>query len=130
MADFPVDQLNLSFSEGECKNLFITQSTFRDINAQDVEDALEYFKDFSDVSFGELKGQEAIDLTKMSQESNDMCDKIFDFSDDHDNGWSVLNDNVPFIVTRKSDGKVFTVARDEKPSVDNVTIGQEIDSKD
>ena len=109
MGDYPTDQLNLSFSGDECENLFVTESTFHEVNNQDVEDAVKYLNDFTDMSFGDCKALETIDLTNLSQESGSLCGKIFDFTDDHDNSWSVLNENAPFIVSRNSDGKVFTV---------------------
>ena len=40
-----------------------------------------------------------------------MCEKIFDFTDDYDNGYTVSTQDDPFIVTHKSDGKVFTVGK-------------------
>ena len=108
--DCPVDDLNLSFSGDKGKNLFITQSTFRDVTTQEADDAADFFMDFGDIIVSDTNECERRDLEKLAVEAqNDMCQKIFDFSNDVDNGWKVSTQENPIIVTRKSDGEQFVV---------------------
>ena len=115
-SNFPVDCGNLSFSDNDedASSLFITQSTFRDINTQDVNEAAEFFDGLGDVSLSEVTESERNDLEKLSEEvakqkQDEMCSRIFDFSDDIDNGYTVSTQDNPIIVTRKSDGMQVVV---------------------
>ena len=111
MSEFPVDAKNLSFSDDdEYNDLFITQSTFSEVSTQQEQDALEYIGKLSDDKVGEMVGSEC---GQLSQKSEEMCSKVYDFSEDHDNGWSVSTQNNPIIVTRNSDGEKFTVGDDK-----------------
>ena len=114
--DFPVDVANLSFSDDEAMaSLFITQSTFNSVTTQQVNDAVDFLDGLGDVSVGDTNNGQ---LNRVSEEEkqDEMCEKIFDFSDDYDNGYRVSTQDDPILVTRKSDGKVFTVG-DSKATV-------------
>ena len=128
MSDFPVDELNLSFSGDEYENLFITQSSFNNVTTQDVSDAVEYFNDLGEVSFGDSTNVESGDLSKLSPKTERMCGKVFDFSDDVDNSWSVSTQDFPIVVTRNSDGKQFLFGDDDSKVI-NVTVNDEEKSK-
>ena len=109
MSDFPVDEGNLSFSDDECSSLFITQSSFNSISTQDVDDAVDFFG-VTDMSFSENDLKVTGHLSVLSQESEEMCEHMFNFTpSETDNSWPVDNDCAPFKVTRNADGKHFTV---------------------
>ena len=110
--NFPVNESNLSFSDDDANALFITQSSFSDVKTQDVEEAVNFLGGLGDVSFGEIEDKSVIDVTVLSQKSEEMCEKIFDFAEDEDNCWSVSIQENPIIVTRNSDGKTFAVGPD------------------
>ena len=117
-----MDEGNLSFSGDEdAANLFITQSSFNSVSTQDVNDALDFFADENDFSFGDDSVKIAEEMSKLSQNSEEMCGRIFDFTgEQHDNGWSVANDLAPFHVTRKSDGQQFIVGKKSEESAADV----------
>ena len=109
---FPVDDGNLSFSGDNYEGLFITQGTFKNVTTQDVSDAVDYLNELTEVPSGEV----------LSQNSEIICSKIFDFSNDHDNGWSMSTRDSPIIVTCNFDGKQFVVG-------DEVTKSNEFEDK-
>ena len=127
MADFRVDEANLSFSGDEdASSLFITQSSFSNISTQEVDEAVDFFGGLENVSFDDKNddktGNVDTELASLSQKSEEMCRRVFDFtSGEKDNSWSVQNDVAPFIVTRNCDGQEFTVGNNEI----NVTDGQD-----
>ena len=43
MFEFPVDEGNLSFSDDDSSNIFITQRTFQDVTTQEVDNAMDLF---------------------------------------------------------------------------------------
>ena len=91
-------------------DLFITQSSFNSISTQDVDDAVDFFG-AADMSFGENDLKVTGDLSVLSQESEEMCGYVFDFtSGKTDKSWSVDNDCAPFKVTRNADGKHLLLA--------------------
>ena len=48
---FPVDECNLSFSKDKgMSSIFITQSTFMNVNIQQVSDAVDFLDNLGDVS--------------------------------------------------------------------------------
>ena len=110
--NFPVNESNLSFSDDDGNALFITQSSFSDVKTQDVEEAVNFLSGIGNVSFGEIEDKSAIDVNVLLQRSEEMCEKIFDFAEDEDNGWSVSTQENPILVTRNSDGKAFTLGPD------------------
>ena len=46
--------------------------------------------------------------------TDEMCCKVFDFSEEVDNGWSVSTQNDPIVVTCNSDGQKFTIGGEDK----------------
>ena len=118
-SDFPVDCGNLSFSDNDndAASLFITQSTFKDVSTQDVNDATDYIEGLGNVTLSEISGNEDKDIQKLAKElqaaehQDAMCSHIFDFSNDVDNGYIVSTHDDPIIVTRKSDGKKIVVPK-------------------
>ena len=105
-----VNELNLSFSGDEYDSMFITQSTFRDISTQDVEDADDFFSDLGEVVVTEHSAMERQDFENAVRSNQDeMCEWIFDFKSDVDNGLSVSTQEDPIIVTRHSDGEKFEI---------------------
>ena len=113
MAEFPVDENNLSFSDDEYQNLFITQSSFKNVSTQEVEDTVGYFDSLGDVSLSDNNSVRD-ELNKLSPKTEEMCRKVFDFSEDVDNGWSVSTQDANFLVTRNYDGQSFMVGGDTK----------------
>ena len=114
-ADFPVDEHNLSFSDEEAARLFITQSTFHNIDTQEAYSAADFFDNLSvDMQFGESLEVQNHDLANIAasienedwREHNDV--QYFDFSSDVDNGYSVSTQE-PFVLTRHHDGAKFVV---------------------
>ena len=128
--NFTVDELNLSFSGDEGENLFIMQSTFRNVSTQEVESAADFFLDMGDIIASDTNDAEKRDLNKLAMEAqSEMCEQIFDFEGDTDNGWSVSTQSNPHIVTRHSDGKQFLVGDEhsQKSQLDanvNVNVQQ------
>ena len=87
-SDFPVDGNNLSFSDEEDNSIFIMQSTFLDVNTQQVDDAIDFFS--GDLAISKSLDVQDKDLNNILDEHDDeMCEKVFDFLEDTDNGWSV-----------------------------------------
>ena len=114
-SDFPIDKANLSFSgDQDATSLFITQSSFHNVDTLVVDNAAEYFEGLGDFKFGDESDQKAIELNSdMAKEvsQDEMCNQIFDFSDYVDNGYTVSTQDNPFIVTMKSDRKQFKVGK-------------------
>ena len=103
MAECPVDENNLSFSDDEYNSLFITQNSFRDVNTQDVVDAVDYFDTFGNFSSGDSPNVQKQDLDNVLdvqeydwREHRDV--QYFDFTGDHDNGCEVSTQDQGFIV--------------------------------
>ena len=103
-------------SDEDASQLFITQSSFREVETQEAEEAVDFFEGLGDVSVSDSSILTARDLAKLHSynvDQNEMCSKIFDFSEGPlNNGWTVQSqDNAddPFIVTRNNDGKQFVV---------------------
>ena len=46
-ANFPVDEHNLSFSDEEAARLFITQSTFHNVDTQEADSVADFFDNLS-----------------------------------------------------------------------------------
>ena len=114
MADFPVDEKNLSFSDDdEYQNLFIMQSSFKNVTTQEVEDAVGYFDGLGDVSLSD-NNLVTDELNKLSPKTERMCHKVFDFSEDVDNSWSVSTQDANFLVTHNYDGQSFIIGGDSK----------------
>ena len=124
---------DISSGDEEASQLFITQSSFREVDTQVLDSAanevdLEEF-DLSDVHV--LNAQDLANLHNYKVDQKQMCEKILDFSDGPiNNGWTVDNnsdENGPYTVTRNSDGKQFVVGDgfcEEIPELkdrDNVT---------
>ena len=110
--DCPIGSGNLSFSDDDYEHeIFISQSTFSNVTTQEATEAAEYFDLFGDMLSPATSGVEQNDLLNIGNEisQEDMCSKVFDFLNDHDNGWSVSSQKNPFIVTRNSDGKQFVI---------------------
>ena len=109
-ADCPVNDLNLSFSGEESDGgMYLTQNSFSNVNTQDVNNAVEYFNDFDEMKFDDKSG---IKVDEVSEDA--MCSAVFDFSEEHDNGWTVSTQDNPTIVTRNSDGQQFVIGDNEK----------------
>ena len=111
-SNFPIDDGNLSFSGDEFEGgLFLTQSTFSDVNTQKVEDAVDFLGGLEDVELSELSqgGKEEVESAVIVDGNDPMCEKVFDFGEEVDNGWTVSTQNDPIIVTRNHDGKKFVV---------------------
>ena len=121
--DCPVDEWNLSFSDDDdMASIFITQSSSRDVSTQQVNDAIEFLDGLEDGSLSELLVGEKNDLKEVieQQRQDAMCEKVFDFSDDYDNSYTVSTQDNPIIVTRKSDGKVFTVGNGKPQEAEHI----------
>ena len=115
--DCPIDSENLSFSDEE-SSIFLTQSSFRDVSTQDLSDAIELFGE--EINVNEQLVVEDQDLNNVVSiqevDEEEMCAKVFDFSDEVDNGWSVSTQNDPHVVTRNRDGKQFLVGDSDHAS--------------
>ena len=76
------------------------------------------------------------DMASVSQNTDDMmCEKIFNFLNEVDNGWSVSSQDDPFVVIRNSDGKQFIFPQGGVPTVKLLTYSVALslesdDSKD
>ena len=131
-ANFPVDEGNLSFSADEYEDLFIMQSTFSNADTQQIQNAMESFGDFDGFLRSETIELDKSDFNDMSKKSRDdeMCEKVFDFSGQVDNGWSVSTQDDPIIVTRNSDGKKFVVGDEVKGNANADSALVEFEKKD
>ena len=94
MDKFPVDENNLSFSDDDGDSLFITQSSFRDIDTQVAVDAADYFDTLGNVSVGDSPKVQMDELNGILNvqefvwhEHKDM--QYFDFTDQVDNGFNI-----------------------------------------
>ena len=130
MSDFPVDKKNLSFSDDDegAANLFITQNSFNSICTQDVDDAVDFFG-LGDISTGDNSAFVNAELGKLSQVSEDMCDRMFDFtSGEVDNGWKIENDCAPFKAIKNNTGEEVMVGNSSKElnveNRDGINVGK------
>ena len=63
---FHVDKKKLSFNDDDVHELFIMQSTFYNINTQNIEETVNFLGGFGDVSFNKLDGSSlAYEVNKM-----------------------------------------------------------------
>ena len=77
---FPVDKGNLSFSDDDYGNLFISQSKVSTFNTQDANSAVDFFSNLDDVPLSEPQMKVKEDLSKIGEvDDDDMCNTIFDF---------------------------------------------------
>ena len=91
MSDCLVDDRNLSLRGDDYENIFITPRTFRNVNTQKVGKTVAYFNDVYDFELDEANGQEKTDNSKvLSSQSEEMCDKIINVADGHDNSLFLL----------------------------------------
>ena len=120
-SNFPVDENNLSFSDDDASSLFITQSTFRDINTQEVSDAVEFFDNITgDMSCGDnsnVQKDDLADITIPEDWRDHKSVHYFDFSNDIDNGYDVSSQE-PYVLTRHYDGKKFVVGDSSSCEID------------
>ena len=111
---FPVDEGNLSFSFEDDDKLFLTQSSFSDVSTQDVEHAVDFLGGLEDSSLAEVTSNEVKEVEQLSQKSEEMCGRVFDFTEGEvDNGWSVASQSSQLVAIRHSDGKEVVVGADE-----------------
>ena len=114
MADCPVDEQNLSFSDDDYNSLFITQSSFRDVKTQDVVEAVDFMDSLGEFSVGDNSNVEKCDIADVSNvEEFDWCEhedvQYFDFSGDVDNGYDVSTQDQGYILKSHSDGSEIFV---------------------
>ena len=111
-SNYPVDEGNLSFSDEDGSELFITQSTFRDISVEKNDENDDFFESVSgDVSSGDnpnVQQQDLANLVVPEDWHEHKSLQFFDFSDQLDNGYEVSTQE-PFVLTRHYDGKKFVV---------------------
>ena len=118
----------MSFSDDDYGDMFITQSSFSNVDTQGVCDAVEYLEGIGTFNVSDNSASEQRDMQQFSDEvQNSMCKKIFDFSEDVDNGWSVSTQNDPIIVTRNRDGKQFVINGADDTSAEQHKVNEEID---
>ena len=74
----------------------------------------------------ETGDSKSFELEQLSQHSEDMCSRVFDFTaGETDNGWIISNDKSPFKAVRNSDGKEFIVGIGDGNVTENVTKKEE-----
>ena len=126
MADCPVDENNLSFSDDEYDSMFLTQSTFRDVKTQDVVEAVEFMDNLGNFSCGDSPKVQQRDLEHVEdvqefdwREHKDV--QFFDFSNEVDNGCNVTSLKQGFIVKSHLDGsEIFVGDTSSKENCDSV----------
>ena len=65
-SEYPFDEKNLSFSDDDASSLFITQSTFSNVNTQQVSNAVDFFDNFGgDMSCGDASEVASNDLKNL-----------------------------------------------------------------
>ena len=109
----------LSFSDEDCSSLFITQSSFREINTQDAFVAADYLDTLGNVSSGDSPKLDNDGLT-------DWCEhkdvQYFDFTGGEvDNGYDVCTQNEGFVLKSHEDGSVFFVGNCDNTSTGDIT---------
>ena len=109
MAHFPIDEGNLSFSDNEYGDIFLTQTPA--VDTQRAREASDFLANLDEFVLSPVSDNKVKDIEEVVEKSqSEMCEKIFDFSDDVDNGWSVSTQDNPTIVTRNVDGKSFVMS--------------------
>ena len=93
-SNFPVNELNVSFSDEDVSSLFITQSTFRDVDTQEVNEAADFFDNFEMMYLlmivGMLRKVILYNLVIVPEDWRDHKSvQYFNFSNDVDNGYEV-----------------------------------------
>ena len=115
MDKFPVDENNLSFSDDDGDSLFITQSTFRNIDTQVVADAVDYFDTLGNAAVGDSPNVQNVDVNGIvNVEEFDWCDhkdvQYFNFDGQIDNGYEVNTQDDGYLVKSHADGNEIFIA--------------------
>ena len=79
-----MDQYEYISSDEEASQLFITQNSFRNVESDEGEDASDFFEGLGSVDISDvhvLTARDLANLTNYNVDQNEMCSKIFDFSE-------------------------------------------------
>ena len=125
MSEIHVDEGNLSLSDSDDNSIWVTQSSFDNVNTQDVEDAVSYFDNIVELPGHGGKVVNCENLNKHEVEIKEWAEgesvQLRDFSSDIDNGYDVST-QPPYVMTRKFDRKKFIVG--EGSVQDNLSFSQ------
>ena len=113
-SNFPVNELNVSFSDEDVSSLFITQSTFRDVDTQEVNEAADFFDNFEMMYLLVIVGmlRKVIWITwslflRTGETISQCSTSIFPMM-------LIMAMRYQHILTRHSDGKKFVVGPGDK----------------